>query len=250
MQSLCYWGLWIKASIYLNNICISIYPPIHPSSTTNPGYSVSRDLTALSLTTSSSSGHSGQSISPHQQVLDLIWGLFPVGNDWNTSQRRHPGGMLVRYPNLLSWLLLMWRSSSFTLRPLWLAELLILSLREIAQAPVGGNSCLLLVSMVSFFWSLNKAHDGCTWTALLSHSWLPLQTNTVSASCITAEAEPVHLLISTWLFSSWDTFQFQTVSQFQKKKNPLLLFDHFLFLYYIRIIPITTTTPTFPMHSY
>lgn len=40
--------------------------------------------------------------------------------------------MLVRYPNLLSWLLLMWRSSSFALRPcgLWLAEVLILSLRE------------------------------------------------------------------------------------------------------------------------
>uniref|UniRef100_A0A669DVZ1 SIM bHLH transcription factor 2 n=1 Tax=Oreochromis niloticus TaxID=8128 RepID=A0A669DVZ1_ORENI len=46
------------------------------------------------------------------------------------SPKRGPRGILVRWPNHLNWLLSMWRSSSSTLSPCRIAELLNLSLRE------------------------------------------------------------------------------------------------------------------------
>uniref|UniRef100_A0AAZ1X3V8 G-protein coupled receptors family 1 profile domain-containing protein n=1 Tax=Oreochromis aureus TaxID=47969 RepID=A0AAZ1X3V8_OREAU len=81
-------------------------------------------------------GRGGSSLSREAQtslsprVLGLPRGLLPVGHARNTSPRRRPGGILVRCPNHLNWLLSMWRSSGSTLSPSRMAELLTLSLRE------------------------------------------------------------------------------------------------------------------------
>lgn len=53
-------------------------------------------------------------VFPGQSVLGLSWGLLPVGQAWNISLRRHPGGIRNRCPSHHSWLLSTRRSSSST----------------------------------------------------------------------------------------------------------------------------------------
>lgn len=47
---------------------------------------------------------------------ELLWNLSVVCA-WNTILRKRQGGNLVRCPNLLNWLLVVWRSSSSTTEP-------------------------------------------------------------------------------------------------------------------------------------
>ena len=122
------------------------HPSIHPSIHHLPlvrgsgrgGSSFNRETQAsLSPATSSSSSggtprHSQASRETYslQHVLGLPRDLLPVGHARNTSSGRHPGGILIRCPSLLIWLLSMWRSSGSTPSPSRMTELLTLSLRE------------------------------------------------------------------------------------------------------------------------
>ena len=117
----------------------SIYPSIHPFSSTYPGPGhggscLSRNTkTSISLDTSSSS--SGK-IPRHSQanrvtyslqcVLSLPRGLLLVWHARNTSQ----GGIRYRCLSHLSWLLSKCRSGGSTLSSSRVKELLTLSLRE------------------------------------------------------------------------------------------------------------------------
>lgn len=84
----------------------------------------------------SSPGHFHQLFQEHPEVFqsrprNIIppacpLGLFPDGHTWNTSPRRHPGGILARCPNYLHWLLLMRGSSSSTLHLSWVSMLISL----------------------------------------------------------------------------------------------------------------------------
>lgn len=80
-----------------------------------------------------------------QHVLVLPRGPLPVDCAWNTSPSRDPGGILVKCPNYLIWLLLMQRGNGSVLNPSWLKSL-----------PFGGSWFLPLVSMISFFWLLSS----------------------------------------------------------------------------------------------
>ena len=70
----------------------------------------------------------------------LMWGdvIPPPGPgstpssppSWTCHECRHPGGILIRCPNHLNWLLSIQRSSGPTQSPSWMAELLTLSLKE------------------------------------------------------------------------------------------------------------------------
>lgn len=73
----------------------------------------------------------------HNKQLELF---SVVGRAWNTSLRRHPGGVLIRCLNYLNWLLSMWRSSGSTPHPSLLGE--------------PSHSFLTLGSVITFFQSL------------------------------------------------------------------------------------------------
>lgn len=72
------------------------------------------------------------SAAPHLSYCPLMSTfVWAIGRALNSSPRRHPGGILIRFPNHLTWLLSKWRSSGFTPSPLLMFELLTLSLRAI-----------------------------------------------------------------------------------------------------------------------
>jgi len=96
-------------------------------------------------------------IKPLRRVLSLPLDRFPTGRTWTTSKGRRPGGILIRCPNHLSWLLLMWGRSGSTSGSLQMPE--APHLWGWAQPPSEWTTFQLLVSSISLFWSLPKAHD-------------------------------------------------------------------------------------------
>lgn len=113
-----HWLGWL-----LDMFCI--HPSIHLSSVG------SRWLSRVFLTSISSKSswgihrhfHSRWDILSLQWVLGLPWGLLPVGHARKPSKGRHPGGILNRCWNHLSWLLSTITSTGFTPSSLGMLEL-------------------------------------------------------------------------------------------------------------------------------
>lgn len=110
---------------------VLVHPSSHPFYTAYPGLgcevnSLNREVqTALSPATSSSSTGRILRLSQPAKKYNPNMGKHSL----NTTAGRHPGGILISFPNHLSWFLSMWRSSGSILSPFWITELLTLSLR-------------------------------------------------------------------------------------------------------------------------
>lgn len=85
--------------------------------------------------------------------------------------------ILIRGPNHLNWLLSTWRSSGSTPSSLQMSQLLSL---RVSPATLG-RKLTLLVSAVSFFWSLPKTHD---------HRWGLERTSTGKTKVLPSGSAP------------------------------------------------------------
>lgn len=108
---------------------------------------------------------------------------FPVVSLWlDMFETPHLGGIFVRLPNHLCWLLLIWRSSSSSLSPPWNTELLTLHLTRKLKSSTARIHNLLAVhnmgKMLMHCWLfryvltylLPALHGGRTTNVLLKHS--------------------------------------------------------------------------------
>lgn len=91
------------------------------------------------------------------ESLKHILVLPPVEHARRNSQRRCPGGILDRCLNHLNWVILMWKSSSSSLGPSQMAELLTLFLGE---RPATFQR-KLFVPVISFFRSQCHSWSCC-----------------------------------------------------------------------------------------
>lgn len=86
-------------------------------------------------------------------LSSVSWGCPRASSRWDMPRTPHPGGILIRCPNHLNWLLSMWRSSSFTLSLSRMAELLTLSLSEmpaiVRRKPISATCIRNLVLLVN-----------------------------------------------------------------------------------------------------
>ena len=117
------WGNHHHHGIRIFFIHLSIHPSIHlwplVQGQVGGGRSLSREAqTFLSTATCSSSSRgiprrsqASQDTKSLQLVLGLLRDLLPAGRALNASPGKHPGGILIRCPSHLIWLLLAQRSS-------------------------------------------------------------------------------------------------------------------------------------------
>lgn len=71
--------------------------------------------------------------NPSSELWIVPWGPLPAGSGWIISKEKHPEGIMIRYPDQLSWLLLKWMTSSCTLSTLQMSEVLTVFLAPPAR---------------------------------------------------------------------------------------------------------------------
>ncbi|KAL3987830.1 uromodulin [Sarotherodon galilaeus] len=137
--------------------------------------------------------HKADRLSPHACLGEHQGLPRPAKNAqvlgwWDVPRTPHLGGILVRCPNHLIWLLSMWRSSGSTLSPSQMAELPTLSLRERPASlwrKLISTACICDLIL----------------SATINSSSLFTTTDQYSVR-ITAAAAPIHLSISRSLLPS------------------------------------------------
>lgn len=115
-----------------------------------------------------------------QWVMGLSQGLLPVGCAQKTSKWRRPRGILISFPNFLSWFLLTWSSSGSTLSSLGMFKLLTLTLK---LSPCSHTKKETHYS--HFGWSKAHGHWWClppinTATSKIRRKWSPLAFSVIS----------------------------------------------------------------------